>query len=131
MDFAHPGTIPRYNAAVEQTFGVRTDRIPRDVGMSPRIGFSWASRARRGQGTAGGASTLGGLSAQAIRSMSPDMVSSIVSMQRSTTLPGVGVSGTFGAYRGTINANTCRTGRVCWKPELASHVVRWCFRSSA
>jgi len=106
MDFAHPGTIPRYNPAVEQTFGVRTDFVPLDVGMSPRIGFSWVSRARRGQGTAGGASTLGGLSADAIRSMSPDMVSSIVSMQRATTLPGVGVSGTFGAYRGTVNTNT-------------------------
>ncbi len=106
MDFSHPSTIPRYNPAVEQTFGVRTDRIPREVGMSPRIGFSWTSRARRGQGTSGGASTLGGLSAEAIRSMSPDMVSSIVSMQRSTTLPGVAVSGTFGAYRGTVSTNT-------------------------
>ena len=106
MDFAHPGTIPLYNPAVEQTFGVRTDEIPLDVGMSPRIGFTWTSKARRGQGTAGGASTLGGLSAEAIRSMSPDMVSSIVSMQRSTTLPGVAVSGTFGAYRGTVNTGT-------------------------
>jgi carboxypeptidase family protein len=106
MDFAHPGTIPRYNPAVEQTFGVRTDEIPLDAGISPRIGFTWTSRARRGQGTAGGASTLGGLSAEAIRSMSPDMVSSIVSMQRSTTLPGIAVSGTFGAYRGTVNTST-------------------------
>jgi hypothetical protein len=38
--------------------------------------------------------------------MSPDMVSSIVSMQRSTTLPGVQVSGTIGGYRGTVNTNT-------------------------
>ena len=106
MDFAHPGTIPRYNPAVEQTFGVRTDQIPLDVGMSPRIGFTWASSARRGRGTAGGASTLGGLSAEAIRSMSPDMVSSIVQMQRATTLPGIAVSGTFGAYRGTVNTGT-------------------------
>jgi hypothetical protein len=106
MDFAHPGTIPAYNPAVDQTFGVRTDNVPLDVGLSPRIGFSWTSAARRGRGTAGGASTLGGLSADAIRSMSPDMVSSIVSMQRATTLPGIGVSGTFGAYRGTVNTGT-------------------------
>jgi hypothetical protein len=106
MDFAHPGTLPRYNPAVEETFGVRTDRIPRAAGISPRVGFSWASRARRGQGTAGGASTLGGISADAIRMMSPDMVSSIVSMQRATTLPGVSVSGTIGAYRGTVNNGT-------------------------
>ena len=106
MDFAHPGTIPKYNPAVDQTFGVRTDQIPKDVGVSPRIGFSWSSSARRGQGTAGGASTLGGISANAIRMMSPDMVSSIVSMQRATTLPGVSVSGTVGAYRGTVSNST-------------------------
>lgn len=106
MDFAHPGTFPLYNPAVDQAFGVRTDNIPRDVGMSPRVGFSWTSAARRGRGTAGGASTLGGLSAEAVRSMSPDMVSSIVSMQRASTLPGIGVTGTFGAYRGTVNTGT-------------------------
>jgi hypothetical protein len=106
MDFAHPGTIPRYNPAVDQAFGRRTDQIPLDAGISPRIGFSWASSARRGRGTAGGASTLGGISAEAIRSMSPDMVSSIVSMQRSTTLPGISISGTIGAYRGTVNNST-------------------------
>ena len=106
MDFAHPGTLPRYNPAVEQTFGMRTDRIPRDAGISPRVGFSWTSATRRGRGTAGRASTLGGLSAEAIRSMSPDMVSSIVSMQRASTLPGIGVTGTFGAYRGTVNNGT-------------------------
>jgi hypothetical protein len=106
LDFAHPGTIPRYNPAVDHAFGVRTDRIPLDAGVSPRIGFSWASSARRGRGTAGGASTLGGLSAEAVRQMSPDMVSSIVSMQRATTLPGVAVTGTLGAYRGTVNTGT-------------------------
>ncbi|HZI28621.1 MAG TPA: carboxypeptidase regulatory-like domain-containing protein [Gemmatimonadaceae bacterium] len=106
LDFAHPGTVPKYNPAVDQTFGVRTDRIPEDVGVSPRIGFSWASRGRRGQGTAGGASTLGGMSANALRQMSPDMVSSIVAMQRATTLPGVAVSGTVGAYRGTVSTGT-------------------------
>ncbi len=49
---------------------------------------------------------MGGLSAQTISSMSPEMVSSIVSMQRASTLPGIGVSGTFGAYRGTVGGNT-------------------------
>ena len=105
-DFAHPGSIPRYNPAVDAAFGVRTDNVPLDVGMSPRIGFSWASAARRGRGTAGGSSTLGGMSASAIQSMSPDMVSSIVSMQRANTLPGIGVTGTFGAYRGVIGTNS-------------------------
>ncbi|HEX9562805.1 MAG TPA: carboxypeptidase regulatory-like domain-containing protein [Gemmatimonadaceae bacterium] len=106
LDFAHPGTIPRYNSAVEETFGVRTDRVPRGVGLSPRIGFSWASPARRGRGTSGRSSTLGGLSASEIRSMSPDLVSALVSMQRASTLPGIGVTGTVGAYRGIINNGT-------------------------
>lgn len=105
MDFATPGTTPRYNHAVEQSFGVRTDRVPSDIGWSPRLGFSWTSRTRRGGGTSGGASTLGGLSAAAISQMSPDLVRSLVSMQRSSTLPGIRVTGTVGAYRGFVSSN--------------------------
>jgi hypothetical protein len=105
-DFTNPGTLPRYNAAVEETFGVRTDQVPRDVGLSPRIGFSWSSAARLGRGTAGGSATMGGMSAAAISRMSPELVTSIVSMQRASTLPGIGVTGTIGAYRGTISPNT-------------------------
>ena len=105
LDFAHPGTTPRYNPDVERAFGVRTDRVPNDVGVSPRIGFSWTSHARRGQGTAGGASTLAGVSASAIAAMPPELVTSLVSMQRSGTLPGIAVSGTIGAYRGVTNTS--------------------------
>lgn len=32
---------PAYNAAVEQKFGVRNDRVPNSYYLSPRIGFSW------------------------------------------------------------------------------------------
>jgi hypothetical protein len=106
FDFADPITTPRYNPAVDETFGVRTDRVPNDVGMSPRVGFSWTSKTRRGQGTSGGASTLGGLSASAISGMSPELVTSLVSMQRNSTLPGIGVSGTIGAYRGVTSTGT-------------------------
>ncbi|HEX6965174.1 MAG TPA: carboxypeptidase regulatory-like domain-containing protein [Gemmatimonadaceae bacterium] len=41
LDVARSGTEPAYNPTVNALFGVRTDRIPRDVGISPRIGFSW------------------------------------------------------------------------------------------
>src|SRR5690348_12155586 len=41
LDVARSGTVPAYNPDVEAVFGVHTDRIPRDVGVSPRIGFSW------------------------------------------------------------------------------------------
>jgi hypothetical protein len=77
--------------------------------MSPRLGFSWTSPARRGQGSAGGASTLGSIPASAIASMSPELVTSLIEMQRSSTLPGIGVSGTIGAYRGATNTGTIAT----------------------
>ncbi|HVH66766.1 MAG TPA: TonB-dependent receptor [Gemmatimonadales bacterium] len=33
---------PPYNRAVDSLFGVRTDRIPSEVHVSPRVGFTWA-----------------------------------------------------------------------------------------
>lgn len=35
------GEDPAYNPAIEQAFGYRTDRIPGEVHVSPRLGFSW------------------------------------------------------------------------------------------
>ncbi len=32
---------PTYNADLEQAFGVRNDRVPDRVYLSPRVGFSW------------------------------------------------------------------------------------------
>ncbi|HYV99373.1 MAG TPA: carboxypeptidase regulatory-like domain-containing protein [Gemmatimonadaceae bacterium] len=100
LDFAHPSTTPRYNPDVDRVFGLRTDRIPDDVGISPRLGFSWTSNARRGKGTKGGAATLGGIPASAIAAMSPELVTSVLAMQRSNTLPGISVNGSIGGYRG-------------------------------
>jgi len=58
---------PRYNAAVDSAFGVRTDFFPHDVRISPRIGFTWQfgldttrGRAAAGAGGAGGAAGRGG-----------------------------------------------------------------------
>jgi hypothetical protein len=57
---------PRYNADVEQKFALRTDRIPADVRLSPRIGFTLTlglppDTGRRGgrPGVAGAAATGG------------------------------------------------------------------------
>jgi len=47
---------PAYNPAVEEAFGYRTDRLPSEVAVTPRLGFSWTlggSAARPG-GNAGG-----------------------------------------------------------------------------
>jgi hypothetical protein len=41
-DAATFATKPAYNAALDQALGVKTDRVPTDVGVSPRVGFNWA-----------------------------------------------------------------------------------------
>ena len=41
---------PAYNAAVDQSFGVRTDGTPSTVHVSPRLGFNWARNSGRGGG---------------------------------------------------------------------------------
>lgn len=35
------GKTPAYNPAVEQSFGFRTDEVPTDFQLSPRVGFTW------------------------------------------------------------------------------------------
>src|SRR5207244_3490828 len=35
------GGMPIYNRAVDSLFGVRTDRLPTETHVSPRIGFTW------------------------------------------------------------------------------------------
>ncbi len=106
FDFADPITKPVYNPVADSVFGIRTDRIPNDVGISPRLGFSWSSKARRGQGSPSGASSLGGLSAATLASLPPELVMSLIGVQRSSTLPGIGVSGSLGAYRGVTSIST-------------------------
>jgi hypothetical protein len=105
FDFANPLTRPLYNPKADSIFGIRTDQIPNDIGMSPRVGFSWSSKARLGKGTAGGASSLGGMSAQAIAGMPFEVIQSLLEMERSggSTLPGIGINGSLGAYRGATS----------------------------
>jgi hypothetical protein len=55
---------PAYNPAVDTAFGKRTDFFPRDVRVSPRIGFTWqlgldTARARPAEGARGGAGAAG------------------------------------------------------------------------
>ena len=35
------GKTPEYNPAVEQSFGFRTDQVPTELHLSPRVGFTW------------------------------------------------------------------------------------------
>src|SRR5256884_8257016 len=41
---------PGYNRTLDSLFGVRTDRIPGEVHVSPRIGFTWTFAAESGGG---------------------------------------------------------------------------------
>jgi len=48
---------PLYNPAVEEVFGRRTDDFPREINLSPRVGFTWTvgtSQPARGQNGRGG-----------------------------------------------------------------------------
>jgi hypothetical protein len=56
---------PAYNPLVEERFGRRTNALPTDVGMSPRIGFTWtlgvpANGPQGGRGGRGGGGGGGG-----------------------------------------------------------------------
>jgi hypothetical protein len=52
LDAAQPTSSPAYNPAIEDLYGLHTDRVPRDLGYSPRLGFSWMPGMPR-QGAAG------------------------------------------------------------------------------
>lgn len=51
---------PAYNPEVERLFGRRTDRLPAEVHVSPRIGFSWTLGLPGAQGGAMGGGGFGG-----------------------------------------------------------------------
>jgi hypothetical protein len=56
------GGAPAYNAVLDSAFGVRTDRIPSEVHLSPRAGFTWiiggGGNGAGGRGGFGGATTI-------------------------------------------------------------------------
>ncbi|HSA57217.1 MAG TPA: carboxypeptidase-like regulatory domain-containing protein [Gemmatimonadaceae bacterium] len=48
------GDRPDPNPAVEASFGYRTDFVPKEVNVSPRVGFTWTIGGRGGPGGPGG-----------------------------------------------------------------------------
>lgn len=101
VDAAHSNTRPDYNPAIEALFGLRTDVVPNDIGWSPRLGFSWASKARRGNGPASGPTTF-----TARGEIPPELMMMLMMGPgggRPSTLPGFTVSGSIGAYRGATS----------------------------
>jgi hypothetical protein len=56
------GKTPAYNPAVESAFGYRTDEVPTDFQLSPRVGFTWTlgtGQPPGGQGAAQGPQRFG------------------------------------------------------------------------
>lgn len=41
LDVARANTLPPFNPSVDSALGVRTDRVPKAVGATPRFGFNW------------------------------------------------------------------------------------------
>ena len=41
LETSNFGGAPSYNAVLDSVFGVRTDRIPSEIRLSPRAGFTW------------------------------------------------------------------------------------------
>jgi hypothetical protein len=69
------GSVPGYNASLDQALGVRTDVVPRAVALLPRAGFNWAFGRTNTKVTMSGAQPTGS------------------------------VSGAIGAYRATISTS--------------------------
>ncbi|HEY3935658.1 MAG TPA: carboxypeptidase regulatory-like domain-containing protein [Gemmatimonadales bacterium] len=96
-DAAIPGTVPLLNPAVQQEFGLETDRIPHSRLFTPRLGFSWASAKRRGMGSSSGQNgpiALGNLPAN----LPPEFIQALLGTPRGSTAPGWAVTGSIGAY---------------------------------
>jgi hypothetical protein len=68
------GNPPAYNPAVETTFGLRTDHLPREVHLSPRAGFTWTLGGQPFPGAGGGGGGFGGGGFQAGRFTPPTLV---------------------------------------------------------
>lgn len=108
VDRTHPGTTPQYNPVVDSLFGLRTNQVPRDVGVVPRLGFSWVSKARR-TGTGGGGSSGGGPQIQlppgvSLANLPPEMLQMFMGGSRTSGLPGITISGSIGGYKGTTSS---------------------------
>jgi hypothetical protein len=107
LDAVLPGTPPAYNASIDSLFGIRTDRLPNNIGVTPRFGFSWSPKARREKGSpSAGASQAPFNDPSSLgNAYSPERMAQLIG-QRRNTLPGILVSGTFGGYRGLTSLGT-------------------------
>ncbi len=94
------GTTPGYNATVDSLFGVRTDRVPSDQGISPRFGFSWRPGARRSNVVPDGMVIIGPNGETGSRGYRTPLDAAGLALSAAGS--DVAITGGFGAYRGVI-----------------------------
>lgn len=103
LDASHPSTKPDYNPVVDSIFGLRTDRVPGDVGFVPRLGFSWVSSKRRGKASSGNSTAVSLPPGVTFDQIPPEMLQYFMGGNRPNTQPGFTVSGSLGGYRGVTS----------------------------
>jgi hypothetical protein len=102
VDATRPATTPQYNPLVDSLFGLRTDKVPSTVAVSPRVGFAWSpwgstAAPQPAMGPMGvGIRAGGGMGGPGFGRTRQAMVPQ-VDWKRF-----VSVSGGIGAFRGTI-----------------------------
>jgi hypothetical protein len=97
MDAAQFATTPDYNPAVDAVFGRRTDAVPSDLGLSPRLGFAWLIN-KRGSRTIKDPRT-----GQTINVMYVDFNDLLTpNAPRGNSGAGITLFGDIGAYHGVI-----------------------------
>jgi hypothetical protein len=97
----HFGTTPAYNPAVDSIFGHRTDQVPTDVGLEPRLGFAWFIKQRPPR-------TFKDATGQTrtIAYMDGDFTApDYLTAPRGNVGAGISFIGSVGAYRGVIPPN--------------------------
>ncbi|HEX3928401.1 MAG TPA: carboxypeptidase-like regulatory domain-containing protein, partial [Gemmatimonadales bacterium] len=97
FDDEYFGHDPAFNAGLDSLFGVRTDRVPGNDGISPRFGFSWIPGGRKdGQLPAGVTTRAIGLAGTRPPPADVTGTGLLPSIRR------VKITGSIGAYRGVI-----------------------------
>ncbi|HEX3928163.1 MAG TPA: hypothetical protein VHW65_09190, partial [Gemmatimonadales bacterium] len=92
LDAEQSGDRPPENTAVDSLFGRRTDRIPAQLFLSPRVGFAWLLK------RTSGFINHPGLPRDVRFTDGTDPLG----LDRANDGPGVTLSGSIGAYRGTV-----------------------------
>jgi hypothetical protein len=110
------GVQPAYNPQVDSLFGVRTDHLPSDVGLTPRLGFSWRPKARPNGALPDGMTIIMPNGSGGARgSRAPLDAAGIALLAPGNDFT---VSGGIGAYRGTIASD--RVGALTGETGLPS-----------